>query len=485
MKQKKDKLPSKLFLDKAFGWSSLIILSLFCMESEKAYGDTAQVPGLAIARFALPSISANAENINPTATPVGLKVATLKKNLQTVESTSASLIQSTRELYETVITEVNQYYSAIAEIEAKLQLGTTPANPKLVELRNQALQQLEKLAKIIGMMNSFSTNFTTMSQQVKALLSHTQTTFRLPGAVDEDHAHLLSISGELEQLDRVIGQMSIIITTNIQRQNEWLNMERIRFTNLEKSIERGQLEPSSQGLSLKPAFPKPEVLPLPKREIHKKEHPTHKHSAPMKLVDTAQKNEKNAAAKPLPLTPSPQSLEKKEKEAKANNLSPVSNIPAAQAPKPLTPEVHIEEHAEATVEKTLPKVNVVPHPQVQLTEEKKSVLEESQSSPSQEKQKMREKTIQYSAAIKGRTPLAVLETSQDAKSQKWYLYSSAKRGIKTPNDVVEIISIGDNGKGEEVKNLLIEMGIKSEQLNLIKTQGEEDHAGKVYIYSNP
>jgi hypothetical protein len=482
MKQKKDKLPSKLFLDKAFSWSSLIILSLFCMESEKAYGDTAQVPGLAIARFALPSISANAENINPTGTPVGLKVATLKKNLQTVESTSASLIQSTRELYETVITEVNQYYSAIGEIEAKLQLGTTPANPKLVELRNQALQQLEKLAKIIGMMNSFSTNFTSMSQQVKALLSHTQTAFRLPGAVDEDHAHLLSISGELEQLDRVIGQMSIIITTNTQRQNEWLNVERIRFANLEKSIERGQLEPSPQGLSLKPTFPKPEVLP--KQEASKKQHPTHKHSAPMKLIDTAQKNEKKAAAKPLPLTPSPQPLEKKEKEAKENSTLPLPSTPVAQAPKSLTPEVQLEEHTEATVEKTLPKVNVVPHPQIQLTEEKKSVLEESQSSPSQEKQKMREKTIQYSAAVKGRTPLAVLETSQDAKSQKWYLYSSAKRGIKTPNDVVEIISIGDNGKGEEVKNLLIEMGIKSEQLNLIKTQGEDDHAGKVYIYTS-
>lgn len=469
MKQKKDKLPSKLFLGKPFGWSSLIILSILCLEGEKARADTTQVPGLAIARFALPSISASTENINPTGTPVGLKVGAFKTNLEMIEGTSASLIQSTRDLYENVIVDVSQYYSAIGEIEAKLQLGTTPSNPKLMGLRNQALQQLDKLVKTIGMMSGYATNFSSILQQIKTLLSYTQAAFYLPGAVDEDHAHLLFIVGELERLERIIGQMSIVITTNIQRQNEWLSAERIRFANLEKSIERGQFEPSSHGLS----FPKP--APLPKLHSHKKGHPAHKHAVPIILANTTPENEKKTEAKPLPLTSSPQPLQKKEKETKANSLSPLSISPGTQTPKPPTPQTQAAELRKIS-EEILPKVDVVSHPQIQL-------VEEIQPSPSEKTQATKENAIQYSGVIKGRTPLGVLEANQDAMGQKWYLYSAAKRGIKAPTDRVEIISIGDHGKGEEVKALLIKMGIKPEQLNLIKAQGEADHTGKVYIYS--
>ncbi|MBL8675867.1 MAG: hypothetical protein JNJ47_00320, partial [Alphaproteobacteria bacterium] len=104
MKQKAYKISFFAFPNFAF-LSSTMMMALICLGGEGAKGDDLQVPGLAIARYALPSIEADVQPVNPTGTSVGTKVAELKKVLQGVEIKSGSLTQSTRELYEKAIAE--------------------------------------------------------------------------------------------------------------------------------------------------------------------------------------------------------------------------------------------------------------------------------------------------------------------------------------------------------------------------------------------
>lgn len=505
MKQKAYKISFFSFPNFAF-LSSTMTVVLICLGGEHAKGDDPQVPGLAIARYALPSIAADVEPVNPTGTSVGAKVAELKKALQGVEIKSASLTQSTRELYEKAIAEINRYYTATGEIEAKLQPGTTPANPKLVEIRNRALQQLDQIAHTIGTMNGLITGFSEASQQVKAVSSNIQTTLQLPGAVDEDHANLLLMSGVLKQLEGTISQILSIINTNTQRQNEWLTAERVRFATLSSAIDKGHLTLPSQGLIIESVFPRPESLPV--FPPHEEGHPHHKHSQKHSSRSLKSAHEKPQPKNRLhseesvlnsePLQPSAPPSEKavaqpplkKELESKPESLPPLPQPQPQTQPTPLlepsskkapSPSVAPSTHED----KPLPKVTVPSRPKVQpLPEEGTPPLGEEEKTPLPLRDHEKNETVSSSDAdvINNRSPLGVLEPNQDARRQKWTLFSAAKRGLRQPTDVIEIISVGDAEKGQDVKNLLVEMGINPEQIKVLSTKAEEGQTGKVFIF---
>ncbi|MDI9638489.1 hypothetical protein QM565_22470 [Geitlerinema splendidum] len=494
MKQKAYKISFFAFPNFAILSSSMAV-ALIYLGGESAKGDDLQVPGLAIARYALPSIEADVQPVNPTGTSVGAKVAELKKALQGVEIKSGSLTQSTRELYEKAIAEINKYYTATGEIEAKLQPGTTPANPKLVELRNRALQQLDQIAHTIGTMNGLIVGFSDASQQAKTLSSNIQATLQIPGAVDEDHANLLLMSGELKQLEGVVSQILGIINTNTQRQNEWLTAERVRFATLSSAIDKGRLILPSQGLAIESVFPKPEPLPL--------FHPHHKHSQKhssrsLKSVHGtsqpknslhSEKSELNAE----PLQPSVQPSEKttaqpplkKELKSQVDSLPPqpqLTPLPETSSKEVPLPSVAPSAHED----KPLPKVTVPSRPKIQpLPEEGTPPLEEEKKTPPPPQDQERNGAMSSGdeAVINNRSPLGILEPNQNARSQKWTLFSAAKRGLKNPTDVIEIISVGDAERGQDVKNLLVEMGINPEQIKVLSTKGEEGQTGKVFIFS--
>lgn len=498
MKQKAYKISFFAFSNFVF-LSSTMMVALICFGGESAKGDDLQVPGLAIARYALPSIEADVQPVNPTGTSVGAKVAELKKALQGVEIKSGSLAQSTRELYEKAIAEINKYYTATGEIEAKLQPGTTPANPKLVELRNRALQQLDQIAHTIGTMNGLIVGFSDASQQAKTLSSNIQATLQIPGAVDEDHANLLLMSGELKQLEGVVSQILSIINTNTQRQNEWLTAERVRFATLSSAIDKGRLILPSQGLAIESVFPKPEPLPLfPPHEGHPRHKHSQKHSSRSlksvhgtsqpKNILHSEKSELNAE----PLQPSVQPSEKATAQPplKKELKSEVDSLPPQPQPIPL-PEISSKEAPSPSVapsdheDKPLPKVTVPSHPKVQpLPEEGTPPLEEEKKTPppSQDQERNGAMSSGDEAVINNRSPLGILEPNQNARSQKWTLFSAAKRGLKNTTDVIEIISVGDAERGQDVKNLLVEMGVNPEQIKVLSSKAEESQIGKVFIF---
>jgi len=483
MKQELSSSSFSAFLNKVLSWSSSVVLMFICLEENQALCNSIEIPGLAIARFALPSIPTNGEVVNITGTRVGEKVAEIRHILQGLENETASMVLTTRETYEQAIAEVNFYYLVVGEIEATLQLGTTPANPRLIELRNDALHQLDQIAGTIATMGSLTAGFDKDSQQVKDLFSHIEATLLLPGAVDEDHAHLILMSDELTRVDGAIARIINIMNTNAQRQSEWLSAERVRFASLSSSIDRGKAFP--QGSTPKLNYPTP-ILPdlgsPTKKTSHP--HPQKKHvKKPTKKTDKTEPSSKSGLA-PLPLA-SPQETPKDGSTGK----TPVLRVEPPQ-PLPNTPR---SEELTPLKQKPLPTVAVAPHPKAQPLPEQEGIPHEAQAEslePLSQPQAQVEPSepVSYSAATKNRVPLGLLEAHQDPRSQKWYLFSSVKRGIKGPGDVVEIVNVveGSNPskRGEEVKRLLIEMGLKPEQLQLINTKADEGQTPGIYIYKD-
>jgi hypothetical protein len=109
------------------------------------------------------------------------------------------------------------------------------------------------------------------------------------------------------------------------------------------------------------------------------------------------------------------------------------------------------------------------------------------TSPSSEKAKSVTPMADYAMAANGRSPLAILNADEDIQKHKWYLFSSAKSGFTTSSDIIDVVSIGSekspSKRGEEVKNILLKLGLKPEQIRVIHAIGGEfDQVGKIYIF---
>lgn len=161
--------------------------------------------------------------------------------------------------------------------------------------------------------------------------------------------------------------------------------------------------------------------------------------------------------------------------------APDSNTPlAAQEKGPLPPPSLASEPKaplSAEIQQPLQPTTVTPHPKALPVHEKNTAS--SSSAPSQKT------VVSYSDAAHDRSPLGILDPAQEVHNQRWYIYSSAIRGLKNPSDSVHIVCMNGTppNRGEEVKNLLVEMGIESEKIHLIHAKGDENQEKIIYIFA--
>ncbi len=434
----------------------LLSAAFFTLEISSAWGNDAQAPGLPIARLALPTISSNIDSLVPTKTVVGSKVAETKKMLQDLQARIEPVVQNTRQEYENIILEANQYHKIIGNIEAKLQLGTTPANPQLVALRSEASQQLSQITHTLGGLGDLSQEFRNFSQQTQAINSQVQQTLVLPGAIDEDHAQLILIREELEQLNGKICQILNIMVANMWRQGQWLGAEKIHFEDLSLAIESGRFMMSSQ----RGPHIQEEIIPLDPIIGPSHTKPHHKTS--------------HAPKKPHKPTPAPS----KEKPYPKTLESEVPPTPPAPKEKPSPKKT--QPQATPAPTKTLAPVAVESRPKIP------SAPQEAPTPPAPEKAQSVAPMTDYATAANGRSPLGILNADQDIQSQKWYLFSSAKRGLTTPSAIIDIVNVvsqeSPSTKGEEAKTTLVKLGLKPEQIRVTHATGESEQVGKVYVF---
>ena len=105
-----------------------------------------------------------------------------------------------------------RYLNILAAMNSKLQVGTTPGNPVLVQQWNEAQQQLKRIETNIARMNSLSNDAGAEASVAGYLLDSVRATFTLSGAVDEDHVQLRALEDEVNQsvvtIDRLLNELS-------------------------------------------------------------------------------------------------------------------------------------------------------------------------------------------------------------------------------------------------------------------------------------
>ncbi|HUA51143.1 MAG TPA: hypothetical protein VMB81_03210 [Candidatus Sulfotelmatobacter sp.] len=194
--------------------------------------DVATAP-LAPAGAAMPAPTTN--------TYVGQKVDQLRSDLQRLQAQLADHQNQLRQIRDDAVQNGQRYYTNVAAINARLQVGTTRGNPNLIQQWNDAQGDLDRINDDVGRLNNLAALIGGDSALASYILESTRAAFSISGAVDEDHRNLTQLEDDTNratvQVDRLLNDVS----DDISRQTAYVNSERRNLTAQSVAINNGEL----------------------------------------------------------------------------------------------------------------------------------------------------------------------------------------------------------------------------------------------------
>ncbi|WP_026987665.1 hypothetical protein [Fodinicurvata fenggangensis] len=181
-----------------------------------------------------------------TGTDVGRRVQSLREDLVDIQDQLRSENETLQAQRQQSRQSAQSYHALKSDINAKLQVGTTPGNPRLVSQWNQAQSELGQVDQSIQQMNSLSSEVSSTASETGYLLDSIRSTFGLSGAVDADHAQLTVLEDAANQTAVLVDRLDSELTEDLQRQTSYLSTERSNLNAMSVAIENGE----STGVSL-------------------------------------------------------------------------------------------------------------------------------------------------------------------------------------------------------------------------------------------
>ena len=176
-----------------------------------------------------------------TGTFVGKKVIELRSELSRLQKSISDQNGALQNLRASIVHDSQMYHNSVAIINTRLQVGTTPGNPILVQQYNGARSNLEKisfdtgeLTKLAGDVAGASTLSAFLSESVRAA-------FSVSGAIDEDHVQLAILEDEVNRTVVLIERLLKELADDVRRQTNYVATERSNLNLLSAGIKGGEI----------------------------------------------------------------------------------------------------------------------------------------------------------------------------------------------------------------------------------------------------
>ncbi len=182
-----------------------------------------------------------------TGTFVGQKVGELRSELQRLQVGIRNQNAQLQTIRAQTVRNSLSYHGAIASINARLQVGTTPGNPSLVNQWNAAQALLAAIDNDVAQLNSLANQVAGTSTLSSYVLETTRAAYGLTGAVDEDHRQLAILEDEVNRTVVLIDRLLNELSEDVNRQTVYLGNERGNLTTLSLAIKNGELLGGSLG----------------------------------------------------------------------------------------------------------------------------------------------------------------------------------------------------------------------------------------------
>ncbi len=177
----------------------------------------------------------------PTGTVVGARVAQLGGELQTLQNRISAHNDRLQQIRAGIVAESESYHGTVAAMNARLQIGTTPGNPVLIEQYNSAERNLDGIARSVSELNQLANAVAADARTADYLSETARATFTMPGAVDEDHRQLAVIQDEIDRSSVLIDRLLTDIAQDVRRQSNYLATERGNLNVLAAGIRTGEI----------------------------------------------------------------------------------------------------------------------------------------------------------------------------------------------------------------------------------------------------
>jgi len=197
----------------------------------------------------------------PTGTAVGQKVQELKGDLARLQETIKAQSARQQSLHADIEQNAAAYQAITGAISGKLQVGTTPGNPGIVQAWQSAQQNLNSVETDISQMNALSNEVAGNAAYVAFLQDSVRAAFGVSGAVDEDHRQLRILQDQTAQTNVDVDRLLSQISQDVARQNEYLATERSNLTALAGGVSRGEFLGSTLASRAMPAPAQPTLPP--------------------------------------------------------------------------------------------------------------------------------------------------------------------------------------------------------------------------------
>ncbi|MBL6957738.1 MAG: hypothetical protein ISR52_02065 [Rhodospirillales bacterium] len=176
-----------------------------------------------------------------TGTFVGKKVIELRSELKKLQTSISQHNGQLQGLRGKMVQNSQRYHGTVAAVNARLQVGTTPGNPILVQQFNGAQSSLDRLASDITSMNQLATTVTADSTMSAFLSESTRAAFGVSGAVDEDHRQLATLEDEVNTTVILIDRLLKEVSDDVRRQTNYVATERSNLNLLSAGIKSGEI----------------------------------------------------------------------------------------------------------------------------------------------------------------------------------------------------------------------------------------------------
>ena len=176
-----------------------------------------------------------------TGTFVGKKVIELRSELKRLQASISQHNGGLQQLRAGIVQDSQRYHGAVAAINTRLQVGTTPGNPILVQQFNGARGDLERISNNTGELNRLATAVTSDSTMSAFLSESTRAAFSVSGAVDEDHKQLAILEDEVNRTVVLIERLLKELAEDVRRQTNYVATERSNLNLLSAGIKGGEI----------------------------------------------------------------------------------------------------------------------------------------------------------------------------------------------------------------------------------------------------
>jgi hypothetical protein len=191
------------------------------------------------------SVSATSYAAPASGTFVGQQVQQLRGDLQRLQAQVAEHQGQLQQIRDDALQNGQRYYTNVAAVNARLQIGTTPGNPNLVQQFNDAQSSLDRIADDVGRLNNLASLVGTDSTLAAYILNTASAAFSISGAVDEDHHALVQLQDDTNRATVQVDRLLNDISDDISRQTAYVNNERRNLTTQSVAIKNGELFGSS------------------------------------------------------------------------------------------------------------------------------------------------------------------------------------------------------------------------------------------------